>query len=136
MKKNGISIIKLKESQYSDLINCVDGEYVYCELEYIRDRSSFAGVALKISDEKNKFDFFEVSENKLNELNKYENVYMGCNESYIDSMKEIFFSTKRDYGIYILFLIYSDIRSSQIIFEDIMREIDININKIIKMLNN
>ena len=47
-------------------------------------------------------------------------------------MKEIFFSTKRDYGIDILFLIYSDIRSSQIIFEDIMREIDKNINKIIK----
>ena len=71
---------------------------------------------------------------KIKELSKYENIYVGCDGDYIDSMKETFFSTEKDYGIIVLFLIYSDIRSSQIIFEDIVREIDKNINEIKKMI--
>ena len=64
MKKDNLLIKKLRESQYRDIIKLLDEESVYCELEYLRDRSSFAGVALKISSDKNKFSSNEVCEKK------------------------------------------------------------------------
>lgn len=134
MKDTSLTIKRYKESKYGNLIQNIDEEMVYCELEYKRDRSSFAGVVFKITNEKNKFEFCEVIEKKIKEISKYENIYIGCDEDYMDSIKEIFFSTEKEYGIKVFFIVYSDLRSSQIVFEDLMKKIEENINEIQKSI--
>ena len=57
-------------------------------------------------------------------------MYVGCDPFYIDYIKEVFLSEKREYGLEILFLVYSDVRSSQKIFEELINNIDQNVDKI------
>ena len=75
----------------------------------------------------------ECEEKVIHEINKFEKLYIGCELDYINSIQE-FFSTKgRNYGIEILFLVYSDIRSSQIIFEKLMKCVDESMEEITKL---
>lgn len=97
---------------------------IYCEIQYQRDRSSFAGVALKITDEKDVILVRRCEEKKILDASEYEKVYIGCEQDYINSIKEIFSLRKREYGIEIFFLVYSDVRSSRMIFGELMKNID------------
>ncbi len=128
MKEEILTVIKLKDSLYGNAIQNLDGEEIYCELRYQRDRSSFAGVALKVTNEKNVIVVRECQERIVEEVSKYEKLYIGCDEDYVDSLKEIFSLEERAYGIEVFFLVYSDVRSSQIIFEELMKNVDKNID--------
>ena len=96
------------EDEWKELVECIkDKEWTWTGL--------FTSKNEKISDEGQK-------EKIIQERNKYEKVYIGCESDYLNSIKEIFSEKERNYGIEILFLVYSDIRSSQIIFEDLMKK--------------
>lgn len=133
MKEENLTVVKLKDSLYGNAIQNLDEEVIYCELKYQRDRSSFAGMALKVTNEKNVIVVRECQEKIVKEVSKYEKLYIGCDEDYVDSLKEIFSMEERAYGIEVFFLVYSDVRSSQIIFEELMKNVDKNTDEIIKM---
>lgn len=124
MSKENFTVKKLIDSLYSNEIQKADDEVIYCEIQYQRDRSSFAGVALKITNEKDVILVRQCEEKIIQDVSKYEKVYIGCEQDYINSVKEIFSLEKREYGIEIFFLVYSDVRSSQIIFEELMKNVD------------
>lgn len=136
MKKENLTIIKFKDSLYGNVIQNMDEDVIYCELEYQRDRGSFAGVVFKVTNDRNIFVARECQEKIVEEVNKYEKMYIGCDKDYVDSLKDIFSLEERVYGIEMCFLVYSDVRSSQIIFEDLMKKIDENINEIKIEMNN
>lgn len=129
-------MIKFKDSLYGNVIQNMDEDVIYCELEYQRDRGSFAGVVFKVTNDRNIFVARECQEKIVEEVNKYEKMYIGCDKEYVDSLKDIFSLEERAYGIEMYFLVYSDVRSSQIIFEDLMKKIDENINEIKIEMNN
>ena len=52
MRKENFTVKKLIDSLYCNEIQKADDEVIYCEIQYQRDRSSFAGVALKITNER------------------------------------------------------------------------------------
>lgn len=131
MKEKNFTVTKLNDSPYGKVIPNLDSKTVYCEIQYQRDRSSFAGIALKVTNGVNNVVVRECKEKYVQSLGKYEKLYIGCENVYVDSIKEIFFLEKRTYGIEIVFLIYSDIRSSQNIFEELMKIVDQNIESII-----
>lgn len=133
MGKEQFIMMKLKDSCYSNQLPLIEDNIVYCEIEYQRDRSSFAGMAFKITNKENDIVVRKSEEKIIKEVNKYEKIYMGCEQDYIDSIQEIFSSEKKDYGIEIFFLIYSDIRSSQIIFEKLIAAIHKNIAAISRL---
>ena len=130
MGKEQFIMMKLKDSCYSNQLPSIEDNIVYCEIEYQRDRSSFAGMAFKITNVGNEIGVRKSEEKIIKEVSKYEKKYMGCEQDYIDSIQEIFSSEKKDYGIEIFFLIYSDIRSSQIIFEKLIEAVDKNVEDI------
>lgn len=132
MTKENFSVTKLNDSRYKNEIRGIDDEIIYCEVEYRRDRSSFAGIGLKIINAEGTIVIRQCEERIVQNISKYEKIYIGCEPDYIDSIKEIFSLEKRNYGIEVIFLIYSDVRSSQIIFEKLIRNIDSNIDTIRK----
>lgn len=130
MKIGRLKIAKLTDSLYGYKMQNVDDEAIYCEIRYQRDRSSFAGIAFEITNEKGVITVKECEERMVQDISKYEKLYMGCEQDYIDSVKDIFSLEKKEYGIKILFLLYSDVCSSRIIFEDLIKSVDKNIDKI------
>lgn len=124
MRTENFTVKKFIDSLYSNEIQKADDEVIYCEIQYQRDRSSFAGVALKITNDKNAIRVRQCEEKIIQDVSKYEKLYMGCEQDYINSVKEVFSLEKREYGIEIFFLVYSDVRSSQIIFEELMKNVD------------
>ena len=50
MGKEQFIMMKLKDSCYLSQLPPIDDNIVYCEIEYQRDRSSFAGMAFKITN--------------------------------------------------------------------------------------
>ncbi len=129
MKKENFTVTKLRDSSYGNAIQNVDGEVIYCEIQFQRDKSSFAGMALKVTCEKNSIVVRECQEKIVQNVSRYEKLYIGCEDDYIDSIKYIFLLEERTYGIDVFFLVYSDVRSSQIIFEELMKNVDKNIDK-------
>lgn len=127
MGKEQFIMMKLKDSDYSNQMLSIEDNIVYCEIEYQRDRSSFAGIAFKITNMGNEIVVRKTEEKTIKRVSKYEKIYMGCEQDYIDSIQEKFSSEKKDYGVEIFFLIYSDIRSSQIIFEKLIEVVDKNV---------
>ena len=128
MKIGNFNVKKLIDSLYRNEIQSVDDEIIYCEMQYQRDKSSFAGAALKITNEKSIIVIRQCKEKIIYNVSKYEKMYVGCKQDYIDSLRESFSSKKREYGIEIFFLVYSDVRSSQIIFEELMKNVYKNID--------
>lgn len=75
---------------YSNEIQKADDEIIYCEIQYQRDISSFVGVALKITNEKDVILVRQCEEKIIQDVSKYEKVYIGCEQDYINSAKEFF----------------------------------------------
>lgn len=130
MGKEKFNVIRLVDSLYRDEIQKADDEVVYCEIQFRCDRSSFAGVALKITSEKSGIIVRQCKEKIIQDVSKYEKIYIGYEQDYIDYIMKFFSSEKREYGIEIFFLVYSNVRSSQIVFEELMKNVDKNIDKI------
>lgn len=55
MTAKGFHVAKLMDSLYADQILNIDDEAIYCEIQYQRDKSSFAGIAMKVTNEKGFF---------------------------------------------------------------------------------
>ena len=131
MQIEHINILKLTDLLSNTEEECyVDDNIVYCEMKFKRDRSSYAGMAFKIIDKKNTFLIRKSREKIVQEVSPYEKIFKGCEQDYVDSVKEIYLSEDREYGIDIYFLIYSDVRSSQIIFEELMKNVNEHIDEI------
>lgn len=128
-----IKPIKIVDSLYGNKVNALDSNAIYYQIEYKRDKSSFAGIGFKIIPDKNAIIVRAAEEEIVQEVNKYEKLYMGCDLDYINAIKEVFSMNEKTYGIEILFLIYSSVRSSQIIFKELMENMDKNIDNIKKI---
>ena len=124
MNIENFKVIKLKELPYKNEVLESDDKIMYGEIQYKRDRSSFAGMAFRLVDEANTFVVKECKEYVVQNISKYEKVYIGCEKSYLEAIREKCFLKTKDYGIEIVFLVYSDVRSSQIIFKELMEGID------------
>lgn len=130
MGTKSFTVKKLTDSLYGNKVQKADDDAIYCEIQYRRDRSSFAGAALKITNEKAVMSVRQCEEKIIQDVSKYEKMYIGCEPDYISSMREIFSLEKREYGMEIFFLVYSNVRSSQMIFEELMKNVDKNIDAI------
>ena len=111
-----IFIKKLIDTKYSSLYDSANA--MYCEIKYQRDRSSFAGIAFEITNSKGVF-IDEYKEELYLKVNKYENIYIGMEDDYCNSIKDIYDSTCTNIGLIVHFLVYSDVKSSQIIYEQL-----------------
>ena len=135
MLKREIKIVNIRDIEYAIKGLFKNENMVYVELKYLRDKSSFAGVGLEITNVPNQFDSTsDIDEVEVKEVNKYDKLRLGVEKEYMDSIKETYFLADRRYGLNIAFLIYSDVRSSQMIFEDLMQVIDENISKIVAVI--
>ncbi len=119
---------KLRKTSYK---NVIDNENaMYCEIRYTRDRSSFAGIAFEIT-EKHGITCLNIKEKELKKISKYEKLYIGMDAKYYGSLIQIYNDKKLNVGIHILFLVYSDVRSSQIVFKNLMEWLSNNIQQIL-----
>lgn len=121
---NWSTTTKLIDSVYGTAIREIDYDAIYCEIQHVRDKASFAGMAFKFIEEKDVVIVRDCEEKFVQAVNQYEKLYMGCEPTYIKSIKETFARKKRTYGIEILFLVYSDERSCQMIFEELMEDVE------------
>ena len=121
---NYFTTTKLIDSVYGTVIREIDHDAIYCEIKHVRDKACFAGMAFKFIDEKDIVIVRECEEKIVQDINQYEKLYIGCESTYIKSIKETFIQKKRTYGIEILFLVYSDVHSCQIIFEELMENVE------------
>ena len=111
-----VKIEKISDTEYAKYSDCPNA--YYAEVKYERDRSSFAGIAFQINDDKTlSFDYRE--EVMIKAVNKYERLYYGMEGSYCNSVREIYEASNAGKGLKILFLVYSDVRSCQAVFEEL-----------------
>ena len=76
MGKEQFIMMKLKDSDYSNQMLSIEDNIVYCEIEYQRDRSSFAGIAFKITNMGNEIVVRKTEEKTIKRVSKYEKIYM------------------------------------------------------------
>ena len=72
-----------------------------------------------------------IKEKELKKISKYEKLYIGMDAKYYGSLIQIYNDKKLNVGIHILFLVYSDVRSSQIVFKNLMEWLSNNIQQIL-----
>lgn len=130
MEENRLKIIKFNDSDYRTEGTAEQDNALYCEIQYKRDRSSFAGIVFRITNNRDVVTVEDCEERLIRNINNYERLYKGCIQEYINAVKNTFSLERKEYGIEILFLVYSDVRSSQIIFEELIKNIDRNIGTI------
>lgn len=119
---------RLEKTLYKNVIN--NENAIYCEIRYTRDRSSFAGIAFEIKD-KFGISCLDIKEREFKKVNKYERLYIGMDKKYYKSLVEIYDAKRLHIGIHILFLVYSDVRSSQMAFKYLMEWLSNNIQQVI-----
>lgn len=130
MKENRLKIIKFIDSDYRMEGTAEQDNALYCEIQYKRDKSSFAGMVFRITNNRDVVTVEDCEEKLIKKISNYERLYKGCIQEYINAVKNTFSLERKEYGIEILFLVYSDVRSSQIIFEELIKNIDRNIGTI------
>lgn len=81
---------KLSDTLYGNLFQYLGEDAIYCEIQLQRDRSSFAGIALKITEKENNIVIRKCRERLVRILGQYERLYLGCEEDYIISIKKFF----------------------------------------------
>lgn len=116
---------KLEKTPYKSVID--NENAMYCEVRYTRDKSSFAGFAFEITDECG-ITCSDIKEKEFKKVSKFEKLYIGMDEKYYESIVQIYDAKKLNIGIHVLFLVYSDIRSSKIVFEILMECLSDNLH--------
>lgn len=111
---------RLLDTNYKSVVHNENARY--CEFSAKRDRSSLAGIAYEVIGE-NELFFSDIDEHLFLEINEHENIYTGLDDDYCDSLKEIYARFGCQTGIKILFLVYSDVKSSQMAFESLFTEL-------------
>jgi hypothetical protein len=132
MKFDNFKIVEIKDSEYKEYLeNTLTLNEQYAEINFERDRSSFAGIGFKILNE-NKIIFSEEfkDEKVIKQVNKYESLFIGMENDYLQEIVDFYNKNVKGYGIEVLFLIYSDVKSSPKVFEFLMQELNKNINNI------
>lgn len=119
-----VKLVDISDTPYKTVVD--ENGIMYCEMELKRDKSSFAGIAFKIVDN-SEITYMEIEEKLCKVINKYEKIYMGIDKDYYNSICHVYNERKLKYGIKVFFLIYSDTRSSQMIFTKLMEWICNNI---------
>lgn len=92
---------------------------MYCEIKYNRDRSSFAGIAFEITEGRG-ITCSCIEEIEFKKVSRYEKIYVGIEEDYYKMISQMYYEKEMNIGLNILFLVYSDVRSSQVIFGKLM----------------
>ena len=110
-------IMQLKESSYSEFFE--DNDLRCCEYKAIRDRASFGGVIYRVTDETG-ISFRNIDEFVITDEGVNGKLRLGFEESYIDALLSAYNSCNLDFGIEVYGLVYSDVKSSPIVFENIM----------------
>lgn len=116
---------KLEKTPYKSVID--NENAMYCEVRYTRDKSSFAGIAFEITDECG-ITCSDIKEKEFKEVSKFEKLYIGMDEKYYESIVQIYDAKKLNKGIHVLFLVYSDVRSSQMVFKILMEWLSDNLH--------
>lgn len=116
---------KLGKTLYKSVID--NENAMYCEVRYTRDKSSFAGIAFEIVDEYG-ITCSDIKEKEFKEVSKFEKLYIGMDEKYYESIVQIYDAKKLNKGIHVLFLVYSDVRSSQMVFKILMEWLSDNLH--------
>ena len=122
MSNKNFKIIKSKEIEYKLENVDITGNSQYAEIEISRDRSSFAGIGFEVTPSRGSFTHNEVIETIIEEVSQYDRLRVGMEKYYVDKLKEIYLLEDRNFGIEILFLIYSDVRSSEMIFKQLFEK--------------
>lgn len=112
-----VKLVNILETPYKNLVD--ESDVMYCEIELKRDRSSFAGIAFKIVED-GEITCMEIEESIYKDISKYEKLYIGIDKDYYTSVCHVYNKKNLQRGIKVFFLVYSDIRSSQIIFMKLM----------------
>ena len=115
---------KLVTTPYKSVLD--NDNAMYCEIRYTRDKSSFAGFAFEITDECG-ITCSDIKEKEFKEVSKFEKLYIGMDEEYYESLVQIYDAKKLNIGIHVLFLVYSDVRSSQMVFKILMKWLSKNL---------
>jgi len=124
MKEQKTKIIDIKDIDYNIEYYKSINNLQYAQIDIPRDRSSFAGIGFIVNSAKSTFKYQDIEEKLIKQVSKYDNLRIGMEEYYIKKVQNIFYSEEKDYGIEILFLIYSDVRSSEMIFSQLIKDID------------
>ena len=119
-----VKIEKISETKYVNYTSSANA--YYAEIKYDRDRSSFAGIAFRLNDDKT-LSFDHREEVMIKEVSKFEHLYYGMEDSYCNAIRKIYDSSNMKKGLNIMFLVYSDVRSCQAIFEELTEYIGNNI---------
>ncbi len=69
----------------------------------------------------------DIKEKEFKEVSKFEKLYIGMDEEYYESLVQIYDAKKLNIGIHVLFLVYSDVRSSQMVFKILMKWLSKNL---------
>lgn len=72
MKKENFNITNFCNWVYANLFPHMNCDVKCCELQYQRDRASFAGIVLKVTDNKNVIEIRECQEKMVQDINKPE----------------------------------------------------------------
>ena len=113
-----VSVCNLKDTPYSSYFSQPDLQY--CEYKAVRDRSSFGGVIYKKTD-KPGIEIIDCDDTVLADEGSNGKLRLGFEESYIDALLSVYNSCNFDFGIEVYGLVYSDVKSSPIVFESIMK---------------
>lgn len=132
MNIKNMKMMKAENSFFCNEVKSGDTDAIYCEMKFKRDRSSFAGMVFKFTNNNGIIER-EFERKLIWNVNAYEKMYIGYELDYIKAIQRIFNSKEKNYGLEILFLVFSDVRSSQIIFEELMKSIDENADKLKKL---
>ena len=88
MRTENFTVKKFIDSLYSNEIQKADDEVIYCEIQYQRDRSSFAGVALKITNDKNAIRVRQCEEKIIQDVSKYEKLLSDINPEFAEKQEQ------------------------------------------------
>lgn len=126
-----VNILRLKDWRYADKITSeIDSETKYIEISLKRDRSSFAGISYKLTRGKTLiFAEDTMEEYIIEKINKYDNYNVGLDVDYKDAITKEYEKNGNNIGIEIIFLVYSDVKSSPQIFEQSMQTLLESIKK-------
>ncbi|THF74059.1 hypothetical protein [Cohnella fermenti] len=125
-----LTLVSLGSLMFSNVNLPIERDGYYFELQLKRDKSSFAGVGFRVVRDNKKENKiiksynYEKEEYVLETRGKYEKILFGMEIDYLQSIEKVLSTTEKNYGLEVFFLVYSDVRSSPKVFEELMQSLD------------
>ena len=112
-------LVNVKDTSYYD--ECKAEQALYCELRYRSHASNFAAMVFEYTEENRDIMYDpKYIERIIVSKDKYDNLRIGCDDAYIKYIVDKYNELNPPVGIKIHFLVYSDVGSSQKIFEKLI----------------